>query len=316
MSENIGLFCFLDGHSKTDHDLMSAVTALHKEPSPSTMNTLMNLPEFAVLCERILYHKDGSDGQFTVQYLKDVSVMLALISSVRECDIERHLEAEREMISLSFGFDHQNYARYCSFQHVSLQELKRIQHPAFHDLQARGHGGSITGGAFSTIHGDFITELFNKEKKGTAGPFRSGFSTSLGTENTWVHTIHIHSMFRMALRKQLQIKFSSKHKEMTTSGRRLHEKHVSQLIVILKGYGTDPFSVEDPKRLHTGITKKKPPIKAVSVLKKDCQAFGLILAKAISLEDAFCFPITSVPLALATPDGSLRQSDKASLRNL
>ncbi len=211
----------------------------------------MNLPEFAVLCERILYHKDGSDGQFTVQYLKDVSVMLALILSVRECDKERHL-AEREMISLSFSFDHQNYARYCSFQHVSLQELKRIQHPAFHDLQARGHGGSITGGAFSTIHGDFITELFNKETKGTAGPFRLGFSTSLGTVNTRVHTIHIHSMFRMALRKQLQIKFSSKHKEMTTSGRRLHEKHVSQLIVILKGYGRDPFSVEDLNKTSLG----------------------------------------------------------------
>eukprot|EP00794_Sanderia_malayensis_P012974 gene12974-14308_t len=34
-----------DGHSKTDCDLMSAITALRKEPSPSLMSALMDLPQ-------------------------------------------------------------------------------------------------------------------------------------------------------------------------------------------------------------------------------------------------------------------------------
>ena len=68
-------------------------------------------------------------------------------------------------------------------------------------------------------------------------------------------------------------------------------------------------------KLKTGIEKRKKTPRAMSLLKEDRQAFGLIIAKAISLEEAFEYPITSVPLSLATPDATLRQSDKASLRN-
>ena len=53
----------------------------------------------------------------------------------------------------------------------------------------------------------------------------------------------------------------------------------------------------------------------MAIMKEDRQAFGLIISKAISLEDAFMYPITSVPLALATTENGLRQSDKASFRN-
>ena len=35
----------------------------------------------------------------------------------------------------------------------------------------------------------------------------------------------------------------------------------------------------------------------------------------VSKSEAFQYPITSIPLALATPEGELRQSDKASFRN-
>ena len=55
--------------------------------------------------------------------------------------------------------------------------------------------------------------------------------------------------------------------------------------------------------------------KAISVLKEDRQAFGILVAKATSLEEAFSFPITTLPLGLATPDRDLWQSDKASFRN-
>ncbi len=68
-------------------------------------------------------------------------------------------------------------------------------------------------------------------------------------------------------------------------------------------------------KLNTGIEKRKKQPRAMSLLKEDRQAFGLIIAKASSLEEAFEYPITSVLLSIATPDAMLRQSEKASLRN-
>ena len=50
--------------------------------------------------------------------------------------------------------------------------------------------------------------------------------------------------------------------------------------------------------------------KILSTLQEDYQAFGLIVDKAISLEEAFSFNITTVPLSIATPDRKLRQLEK------
>ena len=80
---------------------MATIKKICKEPSPSTMNDLINYPCFAVLRRKVLSYEEESEGQLTVQYLMDVSAMLALISSVRECDIERHMEVEYEMVSLA-----------------------------------------------------------------------------------------------------------------------------------------------------------------------------------------------------------------------
>ena len=68
-------------------------------------------------------------------------------------------------------------------------------------------------------------------------------------------------------------------------------------------------------RLKTGSEKKKKVLKSLSVLKEDCQAFGLLVNKTEKLAEAFKYPITSVPLAVATPESTLYQSDKAGLRN-
>jgi hypothetical protein len=45
------------------------------------------------------------------------------------------------------------------------------------------------------------------------------------------------------------------------------------------------------------------------------QAFELIVAKCLTLDNAFKYPITSAYLALAKADENLQQSDKAQLRN-
>ena len=39
------------------------------------------------------------------------------------------------------------------------------------------------------------------------------------------------------------------------------------------------------------------------------------MSKSLSLKEAFQYPITSIPLSIANPDGHLRQSDKAAFRN-
>ncbi len=62
--------------------------------------------------------------------------------------------------------------------------------------------------------------------------------------------------------------------------------------------------------VNTGILRQKRPIKAVSILKEDRQAFGLLVAKALTLEEAFTYPITSVPLSIATQRASLGSQTK------
>ena len=360
-----GLIGYLPGNlSSIDEELLQHLQKLRASPDSSSLERLMKLEQMDHLVNSILRHTEGSDGALTVAYLHDVSCLLTLVSAVREGDLNRHLQAEQQMIYRAFAFYHPNYARYCSYQHVYLQGMKTERHPAYLDLMKRGFGASLTGDKFSAIHGDLVTEPFNKECKGTSGPFRAGFSTNIDAVNTWVKTIHIHSLVRSTMRKQLQLKTSSKHKEMTEGMKKKHADHVRKLKSKLDAYGIDPFDDKKPKsiitgleineevakdmlnvdkvgkalfssfvnerlvkgeksffdpikrtNLKTGIVKKKKSPKAIEVLKEDCQAFGIIIAKCISMEEAFKYPITTFPLSIATTEGMLRQGEKASLRN-
>ena len=344
--------------------LMRELRLLRHDATPERLNQVLKTLEFNKLVKDILSFENGTDGELTVNYLKDVSLLLSLVSAVRECNIEQHLQAEQKMIYLTFAYDHPNYARFNTYQNVYLNYLKQTENPAFQDLKLKGIGGSITGEKFSAIHGDLFTELFNKETKGTSGPFRSGFSTNIDAVNSWVSTIHIHTLLRKELHKCIHMKTGSAHKEVTPRGRRIHAEHVQNLKEKLRGYGIDPFSKDPPRalstgkvidativadigrafdlglsqykafitdrlvngtidfyapirknKLQTGIKKIKKSRKAEDVLKEDCQAFGTIISKALTLEEAFKYPITSLPLSIATVEGDLRQSDKASFRN-
>ena len=50
------------------------------------------------------------------------------------------------------------------------------------------------------------------------------------------------------------------------------------------------------------------------MVKEDRQAFGLLVSKAGSLQEAFTHPITTVPLSIATADSPLHQSEKATFQ--
>ena len=67
--------------------------------------------------------------------------------------------------------------------------------------------------------------------------------------------------------------------------------------------------------LNTGLQRKTKVPKMVTVLKQDRQAFGSLLSKSVSLEEAFEYPVTSLPLSIANGDVELRQSGKSILRN-
>ena len=68
-------------------------------------------------------------------------------------------------------------------------------------------------------------------------------------------------------------------------------------------------------KLKTGLEKPTKVTKIISSLMEDRQDFGAMTGKSKSPEELLSYPLTSVPLALASPDGDLRQGSKAPLRN-
>ena len=50
----------------------------------------------------------GTLSSMFVNYLKDVSALLAMVRSVRECDIKMYLEAEKALLLQLFAFGHPN----------------------------------------------------------------------------------------------------------------------------------------------------------------------------------------------------------------
>eukprot|EP00794_Sanderia_malayensis_P001829 gene1829-2054_t len=61
------------------------------------------------------------------------------------------------------------------------------------------------------------------------------------------------------------------------------------------------------KELMAGMEKKKEVPKATSVLKEDHQALGLLVSKCPDKKDAFSYPLTTYPLAIAMPEGILNK---------
>ena len=87
-------------------------------------------------------------------YTNDVSEILALISAGRENNIDRYIQAERALLPELFAFGHMNYARYLTFQHVTLTKLHETNPEAWTELKENGFGGSLSSGPFSTVLSD------------------------------------------------------------------------------------------------------------------------------------------------------------------
>ena len=79
----------------------------------------------------------------------------------------------------------------------------------------------------------------------------------------------------------------------------------------------DFFAPIKRSTIKTGLEKKqKAAAKALSVLREDRQALGLIVAKCHNKREAFSHCLMKYPLAISTPDGKLYQpGSKAKFRN-
>ena len=50
--------------------------------------------------------KVGTEAKMDIYFIKNVSSLLALVSAVRENNLEQHLQADREMVKYCFVFNH------------------------------------------------------------------------------------------------------------------------------------------------------------------------------------------------------------------
>ena len=94
-----------------------------------------------------------------------------MIRSVRECNIEIHVEAERALLPQLFAFGHPNYSFHLTYQHALL-EVHRISNISIWKVfKEKSFGGSLTGDKFPTKHGDLIIEAtVNREVYIRGGP--------------------------------------------------------------------------------------------------------------------------------------------------
>ena len=115
-----------DVSDKLGQETRQTISKLRDNLCGANLQSLLDLPRFKDICSSPL-KSEGTQGKMMVEYLKDVSAMLCLITAVREKSIETHLAAEHALLPKCFAFGHINYARYLTFQHVNLQNVKKCK---------------------------------------------------------------------------------------------------------------------------------------------------------------------------------------------
>ena len=76
--------------------MVDVMRQLWFNPTPETLQNLIQLQEFNDIVSGVLQYEKGSDAELTVDYVKVVSLMLSLVAAVRGSDIEKHLQAEQK----------------------------------------------------------------------------------------------------------------------------------------------------------------------------------------------------------------------------
>ena len=92
----------------------------------------------------------------------------------------------------------------CTLSSIPTRELtifEEIEQRTIQGTKGKGIWCKFDWGCLFNNHGDLVTELFNKETKGTCGSFCYGFN-KIDLVNSWVNTINTHTMLKVALIQQ------------------------------------------------------------------------------------------------------------------
>ena len=273
MKMNKELFCapvqyrveeLINDYNYMDMELKSLFLNLRRKHTSENINLKLSNNEFQNHLRKILNNSHNTESKITVCFLQDVSTLLVMVSAVREKNFERHVLVERGMIKYCFTFNHINYSRYLTYQHVYLRTLLSERSKAGADLDERGFGGSLSGLPFKSLHGDLITEIFNGHAKRQADPHAASFSTDINKVNDWVRTAHIHAKLRLRciFTEKIKLKTNSSHKECTPGARKLHVSNVKALKQQLRIYGCDRFAEVNAR----DITGEELPIDIIENL--------------------------------------------------
>ena len=158
----------------------------------------MKQSKFKILFSEITDYTVGTEDKMTICFIKFFSLLLVLVSAIRENNFERNLQTECEMVKSFFAFNQIKYACYASYQQVSLRKVQSINNNALVNLAQCGFGDSLSGYLFFCVH-VIITNILNKQTKRQEFPHCTRFSTDIAKVNTWVATSHIHAKVRQHL---------------------------------------------------------------------------------------------------------------------
>ena len=97
-------------------------------------------------------------------------------------------------------------------------------------------------------------------------------------------------------------------------GEEMHSELVDKRMRVEENRVSIFAPIKNP-RIRTGMEWTKQIPIAASILKEDRQAFMALAGKARSPREAHSYPLTTIPLAVPSPDSDLRQGCKAALQN-
>ena len=97
-----------------DDTFILLIGKLRIDPSPALVESVIAHTNFLSIRSAITATSGTLSSRF-VNYLKDVSALIAMIRYVKDCNIEMHLEVEGALLPQCFAFGHQNYSRYLTY---------------------------------------------------------------------------------------------------------------------------------------------------------------------------------------------------------
>ena len=256
-SEDVtGNYALMDGELKVK------LTNLRKTVTAENLNKVIHDESFLELKKNIV-SGESTQCKMTVLLLKDISLLLSFIAAAREANIDLHLQCEREFLKLAHGFDHVNYARWGTYQHMYLSTMKKNNSPVYKELKEAGFTASQSGGVFNAVPGDYICERQNAEAKHSGSRSKAGFMKNTAGFNTWIRTRHIAIEMQTFLETTLGMKVKpSAHRDTTPSGIRRHCENVLKLKnVVRNDYKYDFFGDGPVKAITSG---KEAPVEVVN----------------------------------------------------